>query len=99
MQGIYGNQYQRSPDLDERVLQSISTLTGGRYFRARNPQELEEVYALLDELEPLETDDQQARPAEELYPWPLAAGLLLVLVHLARGLPARLRAQRTGLTA
>ena len=83
----------RTPELDERLLQSIASITGGRYFRARNQKELEEVYALLDQLEPLVTDDQQGRPAHELYPWPLAAALLLALARVTRGLrwPARRR--------
>lgn len=86
LQEIYGGQYQRAPDLDERVLLGIATLTGGRYFRARDQEELEQVYALLDELEPLQTDERRARPALELYPWPLALALLLSLAHVARAL-------------
>jgi len=51
--------------------------TGGRYFRARDVKELEGIYRLLDELEPVERDKRHYRPITELYPWPLGAALLL----------------------
>ncbi len=66
-----------SRDLDERTLKAIANKTGGRYFRARNTEELEKIYRLLDELEPVEKDKQYFRPRSELYVWPLAAALLL----------------------
>ncbi|WP_349431972.1 VWA domain-containing protein [Methylomarinum sp. Ch1-1] len=66
-----------SRDLDERTLSAIAKKTGGRYFRARNTQELNKIYQLLDELEPVEKDKQYFRPRTELYHWPLALALLL----------------------
>lgn len=66
-----------SADLDEKTLQAIADTTGGRYFRARNTEELNQIYAILDELEPVEKDKQFFRPKAELYPWPLAMALLL----------------------
>lgn len=77
-----------SVDLDERTLKAIAEQTGGRYFRARNTDELEQIYRLLDELEPTEKDRQYFRPRAELYPWPLAVALLLagvLAVNRARG--------------
>ncbi|MDY0005717.1 MAG: VWA domain-containing protein [Spongiibacteraceae bacterium] len=53
-----------SRDLDEQALRQIAELTGGRYFRARNPAELAEIYALLDELEPVESAPRQVRPRQ-----------------------------------
>ena len=59
--------------------------TGGRYFRARDLSELEEIYSVLDELEPVEQDDETFRPTMALFYWPLAAGLLLsFLLTLAK---------------
>lgn len=66
-----------SKDLDEETMNSIAEKTGGRYFRARDTNELEQIYALLDELEPVERAKRFYRPRTELYPWPLAASLLL----------------------
>ena len=63
--------------LDEKTLKKIATLTGGRYFRAHNTQKLAEIYAILDELEPLEKEEQSFRPITTLFYWPLAFALLL----------------------
>lgn len=72
-----------SADMDEKALTNIAQLTGGAYFRARNTQELNQIYALLDELEPAEQDPQVFRPQQNLYYWPLlwafCCSLLLVL--------------------
>jgi len=67
-----------SADLDERTLQTIAAKTGGQYFRARDLAELEAIYQLLDELEPVERDPQTFRPTKALFYWPLAAALLLM---------------------
>ena len=66
-----------SIDLDEKTLSAIAEKTGGRYFRARNTDELQKIYQLLDELEPVEKDKQFFRPRAELYFWPLAGALML----------------------
>jgi Ca-activated chloride channel homolog len=66
-----------SADLDEKTLTAIADATGGRYFRARNTEELDRIYQLLDQLEPVEKDKQYFRPRSELFHWPLAVALLL----------------------
>jgi len=66
-----------SQDLDEPTMRGIAEKTGGRYFRARDVAELETIYRLLDELEPVERDKRYYRPHTELYPWPLGAALLM----------------------
>jgi len=66
-----------SADLDEGVLMQIAERTGGQYFRARDPEELEEIYTLLDTLEPLAQDVGNYRPRLALSHWPLGVALLL----------------------
>lgn len=66
-----------SQDLDEPTMRGIAEQTGGKYFRARDIQQLENIYQLLDELEPVERDKRYYRPVKELFPWPLAACLVL----------------------
>ncbi|WP_347987228.1 VWA domain-containing protein [Methylomonas sp. AM2-LC] len=68
-----------SADLDEKTLTAIADMTGGHYFRARNSEELEKIYGLLDQLEPVEKDKQYFRPKSELYYWPLAVAVLLTV--------------------
>ncbi len=74
-----------SADLDEETLTEIAVNTGGRYFRARDLSELEEIYAVLDELEPVEQEDETFRPTIALFYWPLGTALLLsFLIALSR---------------
>jgi Ca-activated chloride channel family protein len=74
----------RNP-LDEGTLQAIADLTGGRYFRAHDVNELQAIYGMLDELEPVQSDERTYRPVDELFAWPAAGALLLsVLAALAR---------------
>lgn len=86
VRSLFGNRkVNPSRDLDEKTLLAIAEKTQGRYFRARNKEELEAIYALLDQLEPVEKDKQFYRPMSELYPWPLALALLLTaLIVISR---------------
>ncbi|MGF1731057.1 vWA domain-containing protein [Photobacterium kasasachensis] len=69
-----------SQDLDEGMLANIANMTGGQYFRARNPQELENIYQLIDQMEPINTAQQTWRPRQELFRYPLAIALLFSLI-------------------
>jgi Ca-activated chloride channel homolog len=73
-----------STDLDEKTLQGIAAATSGRYFRARDLESLEEIYAELDRLEPVARGEQQLRPIRALYFWPLALAALCAGVVLWR---------------
>lgn len=66
-----------SADLDEDTLKAIADRTGGRYFRAHNTRELEEIYRILDMLEPVEHEAQMFRPRSALFHWPLGVALCL----------------------
>jgi Ca-activated chloride channel family protein len=66
-----------SAQLDEKTLRAIASLSGGRYFRARDTEELAKIYDLLDELEPLPRDTQSLRPVRALFVWPLIFALVL----------------------
>lgn len=78
--GPFARTVNPSADLDESTLQYIADTTGGKYFRARNPQELELIYRTLDELEPVEQEAEVFRPQRSLFYWPLAAALALSLL-------------------
>ena len=68
-----------SADLDEETLRAIAEQTGGTYFRARDAEALATIYEQLDELEPVESDQEAIRPVDELFFWPLSMAFLLVL--------------------
>lgn len=72
-----------SAQLDEETLRAIADATGGRYFRARDTEEFEQIYQLLDELEPLNRDEQNLRPVTSLFYWPLAGALALAVLIYA----------------
>ncbi len=69
-----------SRDLDEKTLTKIAEKTGGKYFRARNTQELTKIYSILDELEPVEHDPKQFRPQKSLFHWPASSALLMAVL-------------------
>jgi Ca-activated chloride channel family protein len=71
-----------SRQLDEETLRAIAERTGGRYFRARDTAQLERIYDLLDELEPVTEEAQPFRPTVSLYAWPLGAALALCIALL-----------------
>ena len=75
-----------SAQLDEKMLRAIASLSGGRYFRARDTEELAKIYDLLDELEPLPRDTQSLRPVRALFAWPLIFALVLAALLVVPGL-------------
>lgn len=66
-----------SSDLDESTLADIASMTNGKYFRARNPQELKQIYEEINKLQPVSRDEQSYRPRSELFYWPLGLALLI----------------------
>jgi len=72
-----------SADLDEALLSEIASGTGGRYFRARDPGQLAEIYTELDRLEPTQQETQLVRPQQALFYWPLGLALGLSLTWAA----------------
>ncbi len=66
-----------SSDLDESTLTDIARITNGQYFRARNPQELQQIYEEINKLQPVSRDEQSYRPRSELFYWPLGLALLV----------------------
>lgn len=79
-----------SADLDEGTLTQIAKKTGGQYFRARNTEELRQIYQELDKLEPSASGQAMLRPIAELFYWPLSLALLLSFaMALARVRPTQ----------
>jgi Ca-activated chloride channel family protein len=80
VRSLFGlRQINPSADLDEETMTAIAEMTGGRYFRARDTAEFAEIYRILDELEPAESDERGFRPVTELFHWPLGAALVLAI--------------------
>jgi Ca-activated chloride channel family protein len=69
-----------SSELDEKSLQHLADETGGLYFRARASEDMSKIYQLLDDLEPVEQEQQQMRPLTALFYWPLGLAMLLSVI-------------------
>lgn len=88
--GIFGSNFgartmNPSADLDEEVLTAIAEATGGQFFRARNPAELQAAYRSIAALEPIEQERELLRPQRSLLHWPLLlATLLMALLAVLR---------------
>jgi Ca-activated chloride channel family protein len=67
-------------DLDEETLQEIAEMTGGQYFRAIDEERLQEIYAEVDRMEPIEYEEEENRPVTLLYYYPLAGAVVLLLL-------------------
>ena len=75
-----------SADLDEATLTQIASLTGGRYFRATDTASLQDIYKLVDELEPVEEPESGFRPVKSYFFYPLGAAVGLVMLLSLIGL-------------
>ncbi len=71
-----------SSDLDEPTLKGIAEATGGRYFRARDTTQLDEIYGVVDKLQPVNQEKQSFRPRQTLFYWPLSLAALLAALLL-----------------
>ena len=82
-----------SADLDEATLTGIAEMTGGRYFRAKDTAGLQDIYKLVDELEPVEEPEAGFRPVKSMYYLPLTASFalaaLLGLISLSKNVTVR----------
>lgn len=84
-QGFFGmRRTNPSRDLDEDMLTQLAESTGGKYFRATDTQSLQQVYAILDELEPIERESRQMRPLKALFYYPLGLAIILTMLIALR---------------
>lgn len=71
-----------SSGLDEASLKEIAQETQGRYFRAKDTQSLQKIYEAIDQLEPVDNEQQLV---QETYDWfyiPLLAALALAFLWI-----------------
>ena len=80
--------------IHEETLTAIAQQTGGRYFRATDTASLQDIYALVDELEPVEEPESGFRPVKSYFYWPLGAAFALVGLLSVMSLLQRLNRRR-----
>ena len=69
-------------DIDETTLRKIAELTDGQYFRATDRQELESIYAHIDELEKTKVESETFVEYTERFKWLLIPALGLLILEL-----------------
>lgn len=85
-------------DLDENTLSDIAETTGGRFFRARDPDTVESAFKAIDRAQKIEFQAKSYLLTTELFPWLAAPGLACLLLaggllmgsHFRTGRPAQL---------
>ena len=82
----YGVRYQNiDVQIDEDVLQDISNMTDGRYFRATDNKKLVEVYNDINKLEKSKIEEKEySKKQEEYLNWAILALVLLIVEIILR---------------
>ncbi len=86
---LFGKRYvQANIEIDEDVMKRIADITGGLFFRARDPESLHQIYQKINELEKTEVKVKEYRSFEEYFHLFLIPALLLLFLDwfLARTL-------------
>jgi Ca-activated chloride channel family protein len=80
-----GSTTPRLTSRDEAALQRMAERTGGRYYRATDPEALEGIMSQIDRLERSEVRVGEIRDYRELFPFFLVPALLLLTLELGLG--------------
>jgi Ca-activated chloride channel family protein len=72
-------------ELDEPTLTAIAEMTGGEFYRATDPRALARVLQRIDALEKTRLTSPKREQIDELYGYPLSAGLLVLALALLGG--------------
>ena len=79
---LFGKRYvQAEVEIDELTLKRIADITGGLFFRARDPKSLSEIYERINDLETTEIKVKEYKSFDELFHWFLIPGLILLLLY------------------
>ncbi|MFH1799523.1 MAG: VWA domain-containing protein [Candidatus Omnitrophota bacterium] len=80
---LFGKRYvQANVEIDETTLKRIADITGGLFFRARDPASLSEIYERINKLEKSEVKVKEYRSYNELFPLFLIPALFLLLFEI-----------------
>ena len=78
--GFFSKRVNPSADLDEKILKQVADETGGQYFRVKTTEDLKDVYAQIDKLEPVDVNGIFVRPQKEFFWIPLMISAFLFLI-------------------
>jgi Ca-activated chloride channel family protein len=69
-------------DVDEKTLQTVADLTGGKFYRATDTDSLQKIYDQINTFEKSAQTVQKFEQVEELYSWVLIPSLILLALGL-----------------
>jgi Ca-activated chloride channel homolog len=69
-------------DVDEKTLQAVAEVTGGRFYRATDTDSLQKIYEQINGYEKSAQTVQKYEHYEELYPWALMPALVILGLSL-----------------
>jgi len=80
---LFGKRYvQANVEIDERTLKRIADITGGLFFRAREPKSLAEIYEKINALEQTEVKVKEYLSYDELFHYLLLPALALLFLEI-----------------
>lgn len=83
VQDVFGRKvYQQVRiDIDEKLLQGIAQVTGGKYFRATDTESLRTIYSVIDTLEKTRIEQAGYFEYDELFTRVLLAALMILVIE------------------
>ncbi|MCK4565031.1 MAG: VWA domain-containing protein [Verrucomicrobia bacterium] len=78
--------FMQRQEIDEETLKKVANASGGKFYRARDLETLEAVYAEIDQLEKTEIEVEQFTRFEETSKGWIIAGVLLLMLEQVLGL-------------
>ncbi|HPS37159.1 MAG TPA: VWA domain-containing protein [Candidatus Omnitrophota bacterium] len=80
---LFGKRYvQANVEIDETTLKRIADITGGLFFRARDPEALSEIYEKINQLEKSEVKVKEYKSYNELFAFFLIPALMLLVLDV-----------------
>ncbi|MEQ1693346.1 MAG: VWA domain-containing protein [Gemmatimonas sp.] len=80
---LFGLRYENRPvKIDEALLTEVAATTGGRYFRAKDAEALQNIYEQIDALERSIVEQRAFVRYTEQFRWPLGLAMLALLMEL-----------------
>ncbi len=81
---VFGLRFENQKvEIDEALLRQITSLSGGRYFRARDGTALRNIYSQIDRLERAPVQTKSFVNYTELFRWALGLAMAALMIELA----------------
>lgn len=83
---VFGKRYVYAQiPIDEKTLQEVASITEGRYFRAKDQNQLEEIYEEIDQLEKSKVEVREYTQYREFFYYFVLMAFCLVFLEILLG--------------